>query len=293
MARTLAGRYLETIKRSLLNEMYPELEAQLLYAVLCLAHGQPLTLDALWSARHDETLAAAIRAARAGGDTLVLRGRDALGHIVDRPDLRNHTEFAQTMIGRARLDHLQQCAQRVISEGIPGDFLEAGVWRGGAGVLLAAVLAAHGEGGRRVWLADSFRGVPPPTLAEDIGLDLSAEVLPVLSVDERSVRALFERYDLAIDNVCFISGWFRDSLPACDVQRLAVLRVDGDLYESTRDVLVNLYPKVVEGGYVIIDDYGILEPCRRAVEEYRHAHGVGEALHVIDGHGVYWRRGLD
>ena len=88
MACTLAERYLETIKRSLLNEMYPELEAQLLYAVLCIAHGQPLTLDALWSARHDETLAAAIRAARAGGDTLVLRGRDALGNIVDRPDLQ-------------------------------------------------------------------------------------------------------------------------------------------------------------------------------------------------------------
>lgn len=291
MPHTLVERYLETIKRSLLNELYPELEAQLLYAVLCIAHGEPLTLEALWSARRDDTLAAAIRDARAGGDTLMLRGRDGRGDIVDRPDLRNYAEFAQTMIGRARLDHLQYCAQHVITDDVPGDFLEAGVWRGGAGVLLAAVIAAHDVRDRRVWLADSFAGVPPPTLAEDAGLDLSANVLPVLSVDEGTVRALFERYDLADDKICFIRGWFRDSLPDCGVEQLALLRVDGDLYESTRDALVHLYPKVVDGGYVIIDDYGILEPCRRAVEEFRQAHGVGETLHVIDGHGVYWRRG--
>ena len=284
-------RYLEIVKRSLLNELYPELEAQLLYTVLCLANGQPLTLEALQAARDDGTLATAIRAARQGGDTLVLRGRDGHGKVVDRPDLRNYTEFAQTMIGRARLDHLQQCAQRVIREGVPGDFLEAGVWRGGAGVLLAAVVAAHDARDRRVWLADSFQGVPPPRLVEDAGVDLSADVLPVLSVGEGIVRSLFERYDLDGENIRFIPGWFRESLPHCAVERLAVLRVDGDLYESTRDALVHLYPKVVEGGYVIIDDYGILEPCRRAVEEFRLKHGAGETLHAIDGHGVFWRRG--
>lgn len=291
MADPLAKRYLELVRRSLLNALYPELEAQLLHAVLCLAHRQPIELDALWAARGNGALLEAIRTARDTGDTLILRGLDSRGVLTDRHDLRNHAEFAQTMIGSQRLEHLQLCAETAIAEGIEGDFLEAGVWRGGACVLLAAVLAAHAERRRRVWIADSFQGVPPPTLDEDTGLDLSAAVLPVLSVSADEVRALLARYDLLDEAVHFIPGWFRDSLPNCAVERLAVLRIDADLFESTRDALIHLYPKVSDGGFVIIDDYGILEPCQRAVDMFRHERGIGDTLHTIDGHGVFWRRG--
>lgn len=290
MPDPIRRRYLELVKRSLLNELHPELEAQVLHTVLCVAHRQPVDLDALQAARSNTALLGAIRTARSGGDTLVLRGVDDSGAVVDRLDLRNHTEFAQTMIGRARLDHLHHCVETVLAENVRGDLFEAGVWRGGACVLMAAVLAAHGVTDRTVWAADSFRGVPPPTLAEDEGLDLSASVLPVLSVDEASVRELFDRYQLLSDQVRFVSGWFSESLPRCPVRELAVLRIDGDLFESTRDVLENLYPKLSPGGYVIVDDYAILEPCRRAVMEFRHMHGMGETLHRIDGHAVYWRR---
>ena len=288
---TLRQRYLELLKRSLLNELHPEMEAQLLHVVLSCAHRQPVALESLWEARSNQGLLDAIREARAGGDTLVLRGLDAHGRVIDRPDLRNYAEFAHTLIGRARLDHLQHCAETLLREGVEGDFLEAGVWRGGACVLLAGVLAAHDDP-RKIWLADSFRGVPPPRLPEDGGWDMSAAALPVLAVSESEVRSLFERYDLLTDRIRFLNGWFRDTLPAFAAPPIALLRIDADLYESTRDVLVYIYKHVVDGGYVVIDDYGIIEPCRRAVDEFRRQHGIDDELKWIDAHGVYWRRGV-
>lgn len=268
------------------------MEAQLLHTVLCCAHRQPIDLASFQAARRNPQLLRAIRDARAGGDTLVLSGIDDDGRVVTRPDLRNFTEFAPTMIGRARLDHLQFCAETAITEGIAGDFMEAGVWRGGACVLLAGILAAYDDD-RNVWVADSFRGLPVPSDAEDQGWDMSARVLPVLAVGEDEVRDLFARYELLSERIRFVSGWFRDSLPAFPAQPLALLRIDADLHESTRDVLVHMYSRVSPGGFVIIDDYGILEPCRRAVDEFRAEHGIQDELIAIDAHGVYWRRGAE
>ena len=104
------------------------------------------------------------------------------------------------------------------------------------------------------------------------------------------VRANFERYGLLDKQVCFLKGWFRDTLPKAPIGRLSVIRLDGDLYESTMDALVNLYPKLSRGGYVIIDDYGALEPCSRAVHEYRRLHGITDEIHPVDWTGAYWRR---
>lgn len=289
--QALRDRYLSLLKKSLLNDLYPEMEAQLLHTVLCVAHRQPVDLEGWWAARRNPALLDAIAAVRDSGDTLVLRGVDERGEVIDRPDLRNVAEFPHTMIGRARLDHLQWCCETVLREAIDGDFFEAGVWRGGACALMAGVLAAHGDRARRVWIADSFRGVPPPSLPQDRELDLSERVLPVLSVPEDEVRALLERYDVLDDaRICFVSGWFSDSLRACEVERIAVLRIDADLYESTLDVLTHLYPRVVDGGIVIVDDYGILRPCQLAVDEFRAANGINESMQFIDGHGVFWRR---
>jgi hypothetical protein len=198
---------------------------------------------------------------------------------------------AHTMIGLARVDNLRRCCEAAVREGVPGDFLEAGVWRGGAGVVMRAVLAALGDRDRAVWLADSFRGVPPPDPAKyphDAGLDLHAHAYLAVGVDV--VRAVFARYGLLDARVRFLEGWFRDTLPAAPVERLAVLRLDGDLYESTADGLTHLYPKVSPGGFVIIDDYGNIAACRAAVHDYRARHGVTEPIVPVDGAGVWWRR---
>jgi len=108
-----------------------------------------------------------------------------------------------------------------------------------------------------------------------------------VSVDE--VRANFARYGLLDDQVHFLEGWFSETLPAAPVDRLAVLRLDGDMYESTWDGLTYLHPKVSRGGYVIIDDYA-LEACRRAVDEYRRQEGIVDSIERIDGSAVFWRR---
>jgi O-methyltransferase len=90
--------------------------------------------------------------------------------------------------------------------------------------------------------------------------------------------------------VRFLKGWFRDTLPVAPVRRLAILRLDGDLYESTLDALTHLYPKLQQGGYAVIDDYGDVPACKQAVEDYRARHGIAEEIVPIDWNGVLWRK---
>lgn len=208
-----------------------------------------------------------------------------------REEGRDWPSEAETMIGLHRLDNLQRCISDVLQRGVPGDVLEAGVWRGGASIFMRAVLEVYGDRDRAVWVADSFRGLPPPDperYPADNTLDLSVFVELTVSLDE--VRSNFARYGLLDDRVRFLEGWFKDTLATAPIERLAVLRLDGDLYESTMDTLVPLYPKVSVGGYVIVDDYGAVEPCRKAVDDYRSEHGITEELHEIDWSGAYWRR---
>jgi len=199
---------------------------------------------------------------------------------------------AETMIGMQRLTSLQHCTEMVLAEDIPGDLVECGVWRGGACILMRAVLAVHGDEKRRVWLADSFEGVPPPDQEnyiadENLRLDLSADVL---AVTEESVKANFRRYGLLDDRVQFLQGWFKDTLPSAPIDRISLLRLDGDLYESTIQALDALYPRLSVGAFCIIDDYHAIKACRQAVTDYREKHGIQAGITEIDGSGVFWRK---
>lgn len=196
-------------------------------------------------------------------------------------------EDAETMIGLVRLDNLHGCAANVIHRGVPGDFMETGVWRGGACIFLRALLAAYGDRGRRVWLADSFQGLPAPAHPADAGGTLHH--FPQLAVSLEAVMANFARYDLLDDQVRFLPGWFQATLPRAPVQQLALLRLDGDMYESTMTALRALYHRVSVGGYLIVDDYGSIPACRRAVDEFRAEHKISAALVPIDWTGVYWQ----
>jgi O-methyltransferase len=120
--------------------------------------------------------------------------------------------------------------------------------------------------------------------------DLSVEACPTLAVPLERVRELFARYGLLDDRVRFLPGWFADTLPRAPIERLALLRIDADLYESTGDALAALYDKVSSGGFVIVDDYGCIPACRTAVDEFRAARGIQEPLEIIDWTGVFWRR---
>jgi O-methyltransferase len=197
---------------------------------------------------------------------------------------------AETMISPERLANVRWCVTDVITRGVPGDVIETGVWRGGATIMMRAVLRAHGVTDRFVWVADSFRGLPKPDATRwpaDGGLDLSG--YSQLAVSAAEVRANFERYGLLDEQVRLLEGWFEDTLPTAPIAQLAVLRLDGDLYGSTIVALEALYPKLSKGGYVIVDDYGEVPACRRAVEDYRGTNGITAEIQTIDSTGVFWQ----
>ncbi|HEX5833806.1 MAG TPA: TylF/MycF family methyltransferase [Pyrinomonadaceae bacterium] len=199
----------------------------------------------------------------------------------------------ETMIGLKRLQNLQDCITDVVQQNIPGDLIETGVWRGGAAIFMRAVLKVLGDKERTVWLADSFAGLPPPSpdrypADKGAGFHLANDVLGV-SVEE--VKGNFERYGMLDDRVRFLKGWFKDTLPSAPIEKLSILRLDGDLYESTMTALEALYPKLSLGGYAIIDDYAPAVPCCvQAVEDFRRAHNITEKMESTGEYGVYWRR---
>lgn len=203
---------------------------------------------------------------------------------------------AHTMIGIPRLNNLQLCVENVLANNIPGDLIETGVWRGGSTIFMRAILKAYGVTNRLVWVADSFEGLPAPNITqypEDAGHKLQFHLYEDFAVPLEEVQSNFKRYGLLDNQVRFLKGWFRDTLPSAPIERLAVLRLDGDLYESTMDALVNLYPKLSMGGYVIIDDYGKIEACRKAVHDYREQHEITEKIFQTDRTkwtAAYWQR---
>ena len=199
---------------------------------------------------------------------------------------------AETMIGMKRLTSLQESVETVLADDVPGDLVECGVWRGGACILMRAVLAAYGDEKRSVWLADSFQGVPrsdPANYKADKGIraDLAAGIL---GVSEAEVKANFERYGLLDDQVRFLPGWFKDTLQDAPIDQIALLRLDGDLYESTIQALDALYPRLSPGGFCIVDDYYAVKACEEAVTDYRAKHGISAEIVDIDGTGALWRK---
>ncbi len=203
-------------------------------------------------------------------------------------------QHALTMIGRVRLRSLRECCEVVLRERIPGDFVETGIWRGGACIMMTAVLAAHDERERKVWGFDSFEGLPPPNAElypSDRGDQLHRFRQLAVSIEE--VVENFRRMGLWSAQMRLVKGWFKDTVPKAPIKKVAILRLDGDLYESTIQVLDGFYKKPSPGGFCIVDDYGAMLSCRAAVEDYRRDHGVSEPIVDIDGKGVLWRKPRD
>jgi hypothetical protein len=221
---------------------------------------------------------------------------------------RDWPSKAHTMIGLHRLNNLHSLARKVLEEGIEGDFLEAGVWRGGATIFMRGLLKAYAVKDRLVWVADSFCGFPPADKISSRSYT-SAELRTVITSIEtgdpewkaaletlragttlEDVKTNFERYGLLDEQVCFLAGFFSDTLPSAPIKKLAILRADGDLYDSTYQILDNLYPRVSPGGYLIIDDYHTLTECRQAVHDYLSATRRNVQLKEIDADAVFWQK---
>jgi len=207
-----------------------------------------------------------------------------------RAEGRDWPRFAQTMVGMQRLENVEHCVKQVIADAVPGDLIETGVWRGGVAIFMRAVLEAYDDRERIVFAADSFQGLPPPDEAAfpaDAGSQL--HTADVLAVSRNEVARNFELYGLLDDQVQFLEGWFKDTLPTVRDRTWSVVRLDGDMYESTMEALTNLYPGLAVGGFLIVDDYEY-EPCKQAVEDYRTANGITEPIEPIDWLGAFWRR---
>lgn len=225
-------------------------------------------------------------------DSYLPQGGTVPFEVERRVQGRDWPTSAETMIGLARLDNLESCIRQVIVDHVPGDLIETGVWRGGACIFMRAVLRAVADAERLVWVADSFEGLPRPD-SEQFPADAGDELwtFPQLAVGLDEVKRNFEKYGLLDDRVRFLPGWFRDTLPTAPIQRLALLRLDGDLYESTIIALTALYPRLSPGGFVIIDDYA-LATSRAAVDDYRRELGINAPIHIVDWSGVFWRKGF-
>ena len=201
----------------------------------------------------------------------------------------------ETMIGMGHMNNLHHCLERVIAERVPGDVIETGVWRGGATIFMRAFLQVHRDP-RNVWVADSFEGLPKPDdkkYPQDKGDALWSQ--SYLAVSEEQVKANFRKYHMLDSQVKFLKGFFSDTLPAAPIGALALMRLDGDMYESTIVALRSLYPKLSPGGFVIVDDFGMIPACDQAVHDFRKEAGVTEDLQTIgyvrgNPLGAFWQR---
>lgn len=203
---------------------------------------------------------------------------------------RDWPSLAHSMVGERRLRLTAALLRAVLADDIPGDVIETGIWRGGTCILMRGILKAAGDPTRMVYCADSFDGLPPPDL-ERYPQDGSQNwhVYRELAVPRAEVERNFSRYGLLDDRVVMVEGLFKHTLPALRHRRFALIRLDGDMYESTMDALDALYDTVPAGGFVVIDDYEI-PVCRQAVTDFRARRGILDPLVRTDWTGVWWRK---
>ncbi|MBD9374399.1 class I SAM-dependent methyltransferase [Rhizobium sp. ARZ01] len=208
--------------------------------------------------------------------------------------------YTKTMLPPVRLFNICDAVEHVNQRGIPGDLVECGVWSGGS-IALMALWDMRFETARQYHAFDSFEGLPPPTPADN-------EVFESFMVDRReqgeklpgtltwtgicqgdgadTVRAFFSRVGIPRERVIFHVGWFQDTVPAASIHSIAVLRIDGDWYDSTKTCLDHLYDFVSPGGIIIIDDYGTFSGCRRAVDEFRKQRNINTPVEYVDSECV-------
>ena len=205
---------------------------------------------------------------------------------------RDWPTLAHSMIGYKRMRNLADCTLAVIKNNVEGDFIETGVWRGGSCILMRGIANAAGQKKRKVFVADSFVGLPEPdaTNYPKDRNDNHHTKNDRLGVSLEQVKENFAHYGLLGDNVIFLEGWFKDTLPTLGDEKFAIVRLDGDMYESTIQAIETLYPRLSKGGYLIVDDWGAVPACKQAVLDYRENEHITEDIIDIDGTGVYWKK---
>lgn len=191
-----------------------------------------------------------------------------------------------TMIGLRRLDNLEYCINEVIKNKVRGAIVEAGVWKGGACIFASRMLQQLQED-RNVYVCDIFEGTfPKPTNVDDEWTE-KYDFSP-LSVKLKNVKKYFDEFAASTPNIIFKEGWFSDTLPTI-TEDVAILRIDGDTYQSTMDTLM-LEPQIPSGGFIIMDDWAIAT-SRKAFLDYFKDKGVTEEDVIpVDSLSTYWKK---
>jgi O-methyltransferase len=212
------------------------------------------------------------------------------GRVEARSDGRDWPKGGFTMIGEKRLENIRGCIDIILDEKIEGDLLEAGVWKGGASIYMKGCLSANGNHSKKIFLADSFRGLPAPKDEYPADQGDTHYQYEDLAISLEDVRKNFHKFELLDEDIKFIEGWFHETLFQAPIDKLALLRLDGDMYESTWVTLEALYQKVVPGGFIIVDDYGYIESCKKAVHDFLKKNSLNPTIEKIDWTGVFWRK---
>jgi hypothetical protein len=213
------------------------------------------------------------------------------GKVATEEQVLNGTYWpdrAHTMIGKKRLDNIQECFENIIENGIEGDLIETGVWKGGATIFMAG-LNKYYKQNRKIFVADSFEGLPKPDPKYKADNGDQHHKLSFLAIGVDEVKNNFKKYNLLDNNIIFIKGFFEHSLKNAPIDKLSLLRLDGDMYSSTIQVLEQLYDKVSIGGYIIIDDY-CLKGAKQATDDFRKDRKITSEIKKIDGCGWYWKK---
>jgi len=215
---------------------------------------------------------------------LFSQARDVL---LDARDLLSQEEFAElhrkvrpyTMCGNARLRGLYLAVQYVVAHNIPGDVVECGAARGGSASLMGLTLKRLGAN-RTLWIFDTFEGLPPPT-NKDPDWEIAQLYTGSCRGNMSEVHALLEHLGILAQSK-LVKGLFQETLPTCGLERISVLHLDGDWYESLKVCLNHLYDRVSPGGVIQIDDYGHWKGARQAVDEFLHQRCINVHLRWLD-----------
>jgi O-methyltransferase len=196
-----------------------------------------------------------------------------------------------TMVKSRNLVNLFSLVEKVNAMNLPGDIVECGVWNGGASAMMAfACLNSEVPRKRLLWLFDSFEGLPPPG-PKDGKTENKHFFEGMCRGSVSSVEKVFKKLGLSLDNVRIVQGWFEATLKGAAVDRIAILHIDADWYDSVKYVLESFYEKVVPGGFVVLDDYAYWEGCNHALEDYISQNKIrGIELKQAESTGIYFQK---
>lgn len=199
-----------------------------------------------------------------------------------------------TMTSPERIAALVEAVRYVVANDIPGDFVECGVWRGGSSMAAALALKELGDESRELFLYDTYEGMSAPTDEDvDVAGQPAAKKFSARQLTDDSsewcrspiddVHRNLESTGYPLDKVHFVKGKVQDTIPGkMPSGGVAILRLDTDWYESTRHELQHLYPRLVNNGVLILDDYGYWQGARKAVDEYFAAHAIRPLMGRVD-----------